>query len=62
MIICLELVVPISSLGSVQMAEGHWADSRATSVTHLTLEALGECLQSWMLYFYLYLKSNAYLK
>ena len=29
------------------MSEEHWTDPWATSITHCTLEALGECLQSW---------------
>lgn len=29
------------------MSEEHLTDPWATSITHCTLEALGECLQSW---------------
>lgn len=38
------------------MSEEHLTDPWATSITHCTLEALGECLQSWDVVFLFVLK------
>lgn len=35
------------NLSNIQMSEAHLTDSWATSITRCTLEAFGECLQSW---------------
>lgn len=44
------------NFSNIQMSEKHLSDSWATSITHYTLEALGECLQSWDVEFLFVLK------
>lgn len=53
-IICLQN--SFLNLSSIQTSEEHLTDPWATSITHCTLEALGECLQSWDVVFLFVLK------